>query len=128
MDCKIQILSLYLELIKKYRNIDEKDDKVKHAIDFIHANFRRNFTSSEIASFCNTSESHLRALFRKSMGTTILEFRELQRANEAKRMLATALFTQKEIAYELGYHDVYHFSKAFKKITGFPPGKYEKQS
>lgn len=68
-----------------------------------------------------------RAIFRKSTGMTILGFRELQRINEAKQMLSTSLFSQKEIAYELGYHDVYHFSKAFKKITGFTPGKYEKQ-
>ena len=127
MDCRIQILSLYLEFIKKSSDNTEGDDKVNRAIDFIHANFRRNFTASEIASFCNTSESHLRAVFRKSTGMTILGFRELQRINEAKQMLSTSLFSQKEIAYELGYHDVYHFSKAFKKITGFTPGKYEKQ-
>jgi len=127
MDCKIQILSLYLGIIKKLSDKDERNDIIIRAEKYIQSNFRRNFSTAEIADFCGVSVSHLRAVFRKKTGSTIIAYRENQRVNEAKRMLLTSLFTLKEIAYELGYSDAYHFAKAFKKATGYTPGKFKKQ-
>ena len=51
MDCKIQILSLYLGFIKRYLGTDEKNDTVKRAADFIHANLRRIFPRKKLLHF-----------------------------------------------------------------------------
>ena len=126
LNCKIQILTLYLELFKRCSEDSCGDPAVNRALDFIQCNFKRNFTGAEIASFCGMSESHLRAKFRKNMGMSIIKYREQMRTTEAKKMISSLMFTPKEIAYELGYLDVYHFTKAFKAVVGITPGKYLK--
>lgn len=127
MNCKIALLSLYLELINKTSSSAKTVDAATAAMEYIEANFKRNFTSKEISSYCKVSESHLRLLFRKRYGKTITEYREFLRANEAKKMLRTSLFTLKEIGYELGYNDVYHFTKSFRRSVGITPGAFSKE-
>ena len=126
LNCKIHILSLYLELFKKHLSKSYEDPVINRATDFIHSNFKKNFSCAELADFCKISKSHLRFKFREAIGSTITEYREQIRVEEAKRMLSSLIFTPKEIAGELGYSDVYHFTKAFKRRTGIPPGKYAK--
>jgi len=74
LNCKIQILTLYLELFKRCSEDSCGDPAVNRALDFIQCNFKRNFTGAEIASFCGMSESHLRAKFRKNMGMIFQNF------------------------------------------------------
>lgn len=124
LSCKIHILSLYLELFKKYSLNTHSDAVITLATDFIHSNFDRNFSTGEIALHCKTSQSHLRSKFRSALGMTITEYRESLRIEEAKRMLSSSIFSNTEIAYKLGYSDLYHFTKAFKKRVGISPGKY----
>ena len=124
LNCKIQILSLYLELFKKHLTSSVGDKDVDFALDFIRKNYKRNFSAGEIAAYCKSSESNIRLKFRKLLGTSILKHREIIRIDEAKKMLSSALFTPKQVAYELGYSDVYHFTKSFKKITGTTPAAY----
>ncbi len=124
--CRIHILSLYLELFKAHLSKGSGDAEVDAALEFIRKNYKRNFSSSEIADHCKTSESNLRLKFRRHIGTSIVRYREIMRIEEAKRMLASPLFTPKMAAYELGYSDVYHFTKSFKKITGTTPAAYER--
>ena len=54
-------------------------------------------------------------------------YREKVRCEVARGMLISDIFTVTEIAEELGYCDIYHFSKEFKKQTGFSPSVYKKQ-
>ncbi|MBE6645621.1 MAG: helix-turn-helix transcriptional regulator [Ruminococcaceae bacterium] len=124
LSCKIDILTLYLELFKKHLPQRYTDPVINSATDFINSNFKRCFSSRELADFCKISESYLRFKFKEALGVTITEYREQARIEEAKRMLSSLIFTPKEIAYELGYSDVYHFTKVFKQKTGIPPAKY----
>ena len=52
---------------------------------------------------------------------TLTGYRDNLRMENAEEMLKSKNFTITEIALELGYCDVYHFSKAYKKIKGIPP-------
>lgn len=123
---KVNILSLYLEVIREKSSENQGESKLSLAVEFIKKNYKRNFACSEVAEHAKISESHLRALFRNHMGTSIIDYRESLRAKEARKMISTSLFTLKEIAFELGYNDVYHFTKAFKAACGITPGIYAK--
>ena len=57
----------------------------------------------------------------------ITEYRDALRLRSATEMLRSGLFSTKEIAYHLGYSDVYHFTKAFSARMGISPARYAKE-
>lgn len=84
-------------------------------------------TMDEIAQICGVSEGYFRKLFREYSGVNPIEFRQKHRIEKAKQLLLLDTHSIGEIADELHFSDIYHFSKTFKKITGISPQKYAKQ-
>ena len=80
----------------------------------------------DVARYCSLSVSHLRSKFLKVTGLTIIGYRDKLRIDAAKELLQCGYFDIGEISTELGYCDVYHFSKAFKKYVGLSPTKWLK--
>ena len=126
MFCKIQLLKFYFDIIKNTpaNRLYSTDVYVNKAIKFIHANFKRNFTSEEISVYCSLSQSYLRKRFLIQTGMTIWEYRDRLRFRLAKELLSSGVFSVKEAAFELGFCDVYYFTKFFSKYAGITPGKY----
>ena len=125
MTCKLKLLSWYMHLISaKCFQESPHDQAVTRAIEFIHSNFKRNFSASELSLHCSQSISHLRVKFKHELGMGIIAYRNKIRITIAKEMLSNRLFSIKETAYELGYTDVHHFTKAFTKYVGISPGRY----
>ncbi len=93
----------------------------------IHGNPERFFSNQELANMINvsvkTAESKFKAAFGKTIHQYILGFKIRE---------ATSFFeffediSIKEVAYNLGFCDEYHFSKQFRKYTGMSPSKYKK--
>lgn len=126
MFCKIGLLKLYYEIMGAAQDggIYHSDEAVNRAMKFLHDNFKRNFKSAEIAAYCSLSESHLRKKFVEETGATIWEYRDALRFGLAREMLSSGVFSVKEAAYELGFCDVYYFTKFFIKHCGVAPGRF----
>ena len=124
--CRIRLLEIFEQLLRHSPTASPKAAYrlTEKAKDFIHAHFKKSFTVSELAAYCNISPSRLREVFSSETGETITDFRDDLRINTAKEMLTSGFFTIKETALELGYCDVYFFSKKFKEKTGISPARY----
>lgn len=97
---------------------------IKHyIIDHSH----EQLTVSGLAEKFGFSPAYCGALFKKSEGCSIQEFINTIRINKAKNFLSFQNMSITEIAYEVGYNDVFYFSKTFKKLTGVSPLQYRKQ-
>jgi AraC-like DNA-binding protein len=81
-----------------------------------------------MADQAGISESTLRRAFRKVMGTSPHAYRLQALTAEARRLLAETRLPIKSIAMQLGYRDVYFFSRQFKQITGVPPATYRRSA
>lgn len=126
--CRIYLMNFYLDIIAGEAVKENVDKDILKAITFIHKNFKRNFEGGEISEYCSLSLSYLRAKFLKQTGLTIVKYRDTLRIAAAKEMLESRIFTIKEISRELGYCDVYHFSKAFSAAVGISPSKWEEKA
>lgn len=65
-----------------------------------------------------------RKRFRKLAGIPPGKYRTAHLMEEACDYLTNSTFTLKEIAFQLGYCDEYHFSKQFSKTIGWSPREY----
>ena len=59
-----------------------------------------------------------------AVGENPVEFRQKHRIEKAKQLLLLDTHSIGEIAEELHFSDIYHFSKTFKKFTGVSPLQY----
>ena len=89
-------------------------------------------TSSELGiptvKYCgeklNMSPNYLSDLLKKETGKSAKEHIYSYIINKAKNKLLGSTNSVSEIAYDLGFEYPQHFSKLFKKQTGFSPVKY----
>lgn len=98
------------------------------AITYITSHYATPLTNEKLANLCGLSITHFRRLFREEFGITPLQYREDIRIHWAIKLLESQMFTTVQIAERLGYADIYHFSKAVKRHTGFSPSHYQKST
>ena len=111
---------------QKQRVVSHKFKYIQEGIELMENNSDK--TLNEIAKICGVSEGHFRKLFREYSGENPIEFRQKYRIEKAKQLLLLDTQSIGEIAEELHFSDIYHFSKTFKKVTGISPQKYIKQN
>ena len=65
--------------------------------------------------------NYLSALFCRETGKSFREYLALARVEAAKRLLAGSSLRVREVGEMVGYLNIEHFSRVFKKLTGVPP-------
>ena len=108
-----------------YQIVNHKFKYISEGIELMENSSEK--TIDEIAQICGVSEGYFRKLFREYSGVNPIEFRQKHRIEKAKQLLLLDTHSIGEIADELHFSDIYHFSKTFKKITGISPQKYARQ-
>lgn len=120
--------TIYNLLTKICRQQKKNTTKHKYAcirtgIELLEKN--SNLSISEIAEKCGVSECYFRRLFEEYSGESPMNFRQHHRIEKAKQlMMSDEQYTIGEIAQELNFSDIYHFSKTFKKYCGVSPNKF----
>ena len=128
METRIRLEQMLLDLINCLYASDISisiKDRLAPAISYINLNYDKPIKNEYLAELCNLSSTHFRRLFCEKMGKSPMQYRESIRIHWAKKLLQTQMFTIAEVAEQLGYSDVYHFSKVIKKHTGNPPSYYK---
>jgi AraC-like DNA-binding protein/mannose-6-phosphate isomerase-like protein (cupin superfamily) len=79
-----------------------------------------------LAQHLGTSESHLRARFRREAGISLGRYLRETRVREAAMLLREQGVSVKAAAERMGFNDIYAFSRAFKHVVGVPPSQVRK--
>jgi AraC-like DNA-binding protein/mannose-6-phosphate isomerase-like protein (cupin superfamily) len=96
---------------------------IRRVIEAIEEDPRKSWTVTKMAQMAGYSKPHFNRLFKAETGSSALNYVTRYRIHHASRLITESSLTITEIAENLGFCDVYFFSRQFKKITGFPPGK-----
>ena len=97
---------------------------VNAALDYMRAHCTERISLSTVADHVYVSQWHLSKLINRHTNQNFLELLNSMRIEQAKSLLADPALRIHVIAQQVGYSDVAHFSKSFKKITGKNPGEY----
>lgn len=92
----------------------------------LERNLGKPLRLGQLAAQAGMSPEHLCREFKRHHGCGPLHYRLRLRVSSAERMLRYSDRPLKEIAADLGFPDVYYFSKAFKKFNGDPPATYRR--
>lgn len=98
------------------------DERVRVAVDLLHArDLAEPLALESLAASVHISPNHLVRLFRKEIQTTPHQFWDRLRIEHAQSCLRQPDIRIKEVAIDLGFKHLSHFSKWFKRHTGRPP-------
>ncbi len=97
---------------------------VKNALSYMRENYRRKITLKEVADHIYVSQWHLSKLLNGSTGQSFSELMNGIRVEAAKELLKDPALKVGDVADEVGFLDIAHFSRVFKKITGFSASEY----
>lgn len=85
-------------------------------------------TANEYADALAVTRGYLNESLKRRAGFTTSYFIHQRIITEAKRLTIYSDITLKEIAFQLGFDDLSHFSKFFKKATGLTFTEYKKKA
>jgi AraC-like DNA-binding protein len=98
------------------------DERVRMAVDLIHArDLAEPLALETLATALHISPNHLIRLFRKNLQATPHQFWDRLRIEHAQSRLRQPDIRIKELAIDLGFKHLSHFSKWFKRHTGKTP-------
>jgi len=101
------------------------DNRVIHAMRLIDAApLGKPFNQETIAAVVGLSTVHLTRLFASDLRMTPKAYFENRRYEHAQCHLSVTDAQIKAIAYSLGFHDLSHFNKWFRKRAGCSPKEY----
>jgi transcriptional regulator GlxA family with amidase domain len=80
-----------------------------------------------VARKLEISQAHLTRLFDRHFGVSPLQYYRRLRMEVAASRLINSTASVKEIAWELGYSNPFHFSRSFKRFAEMSPVEYRRQ-
>ncbi|MGL1863698.1 MAG: AraC family transcriptional regulator [Pseudodesulfovibrio sp.] len=93
----------------------------------IQSHLDEDLSLESLAAMTYFSPIHFHRIFKGMIGETVVEHIRRIRLERAASKLAIGSTTVTDSAFEAGYETVESFSRAFKKMFGCPPSKYQQQ-
>ncbi|WP_310601824.1 AraC family transcriptional regulator [Anaerosporobacter sp.] len=100
---------------------------VKRIINYLNENYEQRISLEQIAHNMYLSPVYISKIFKEETGESPINYLIKIRLEKAKELLQVSNSGSiKNVAKQVGYEDVYHFSKLFKKYYGISPMYYKK--
>lgn len=124
------ITSLFEELLENIQAKTKKTDLsvADELMNFIHENFHRDLSLTDLADHFNLSSSYVSTVFKEQTGENFKEYLNMYRVKKAKEILSVQEVKISQVASMVGFNNVNTFIRIFKKYVGLSPGQYEKKS
>ena len=121
--------SMLIHVSRSVRGL--KGRKEQRSLDSVLVRMREDvhekFDCEKLRALSVLSRTAFFTRFREITGTSPAEYFQGLKVEAAKGQLTDTVKSVKEIAYDLGFFDPYHFSRVFKKAAGRAPSYFRKR-
>jgi two-component system response regulator YesN len=100
---------------------------IEESCRYIKERFKEEITLTEMAAFTHFSVSHFSTLFKKHTGSSLVNYVNGLKIDEAKKLLLTTSYSVSEITEIVGFSTTPYFSRVFKTTVGLSPLEYRKR-
>lgn len=113
--------------VNKIKEISEsqvnKDERLLEITNYIYANYK-DVTLDDLAEKFYLSKPYLSKYIKEKSGMTFGDILKKVRMKKARAMLKSSSATVESIAESVGYQNVEHFNRIFKKMYNITPVQY----
>lgn len=134
LSVKGMVYQLIVYLVRKYsienlsdsRNIIRNKNLIRlnTVLLYIEEHYSQPIKNIELASLIHLSVDRFNHVFKEEMGISPLRYINELRLRKAKLLLKAGKNTVSEVALEVGFNDMNHFGRIFKKRYGASPSTY----
>lgn len=127
---KSQLFMLFFILVNKclLADVPKKDhkslEKMKLILKYTETHYMEKITIKNIADELGISQSYFMKYFKKTMGTSFIDYLNEYRLTMASRLLVSSDASILNIAAEVGYENLSYFNRAFKRRFAMTPREY----
>jgi len=129
--------SLYGALLKKTKKMErilnsikgesvkpDPRDMIHDVIEYLDVNYQERYDRKELSKKFGLNEDYMGQVFKKTTGINISNYINNKRIEGAKDLLMETDAKIIDIAYHVGFDNLTHFHRQFKKQTGKTPSEY----
>ncbi len=126
----VEFIVKIMRYFKARSMLDESANKNPAVIDsiikYLNENYSKKVSLNDVALNSFLSKNYLCKFFKKVTGTTLHEYIQQIRINEACKLLGNSDLTVVDIALAVGFSDYKSFNSVFKRMRGMIPKEYRK--
>lgn len=89
--------------------------------EYIEAHLGEDVSLLRLARVSGVSASHLRALFKRSMGVPVHEYVIQRRVERARSLLARGVLPASQVALDAGFSHQSHMARCMRRVLGVTP-------
>ncbi len=120
----VEALVVAVNKIEKIRNTDVcKDERLLEITNYIYANYK-DVTLDDLSEKFFLSKPYLSKYIKEKSGMTFGDILKKVRMKKARAMLKSSNATVESIAESVGYQNVEHFNRIFKKTYQMTPVQF----
>lgn len=114
--------------LARSENITEgREERIVDIMNYLKSHYR-DVTLDELAENFNLSKPYLSKYIKENAGITFQDAVKEARMKKARKLLKDSNQTVESIAAAVGYDNVEHFNRLFKKIYGLTPVQFRRES
>ncbi|HXC97444.1 MAG TPA: helix-turn-helix domain-containing protein, partial [Edaphobacter sp.] len=113
---------------RNFSNLDCMAVGIQRALRYVGSNYTEDISLGRLARESYMSPSHLSFLLKRSLGVPFKSLLAAVRIERAKQMLSEPNpMSITDISLEVGFGDLSHFERTFRRLVGTNPREYRRQ-
>ena len=131
LEARSLIVSVLIAILMENEGRAEKrafaEGRLLNMMTFIKEHYSEAVSLSDIAAAGNVSERECLRSFRRTLGTSPVQYLLSYRLSESVKLLESTELGIAEIAWRTGFENPSHFSRSFRALYGFSPTQWRRR-